>query len=386
MIIARVIQGVGGGVLPLAFGIIRDEFPKDKVGGAVGITAALLAVGAGLGIILAGPIVDALNYHWLFWIPMFMVIIAAVAAHLTIPESPVRTPGHISWGAALLLSGWLTASLVAVSEAPSWHWLSVPVVGLAVLAVLLAVAWVIVELRSSEPLIDMRMMRLPAVWTTNLVAMLFGIGMYSLFAFLPEFVQTPSSAGYGFGADITKSGLFLLPMTVTMFVFGLVSGRAARVFSSKIVLLVGAAISVVPLAILTVDHRQPWVIYLVMGLLGAGFGLAFSAMSSLIVESVPPSQTGVASGMNANIRTIGGSLGAAVMASIVTSHSQAGGLPRESGYTHGFVFLTIAGIAAAIACFAIPRGRLVPDQSQAELAHAELAILAAGTVTGDEPE
>src|ERR1700709_2692135 len=79
MIIARVIQGVGGGMLPLAFGIIRDEFPREKVPGGVGTIAALIAVGGGFGIVLAGPIVDSLDYHWLFWFPLIVLVIATLA-------------------------------------------------------------------------------------------------------------------------------------------------------------------------------------------------------------------------------------------------------------------------------------------------------------------
>ena len=93
MIVARVIQGVAGGMIPVAFGIIRDEFPADKVPGAIGALASLTAVGGGLGIVLAGPIVNALDYHWLFWLPMILTVIAAVSAVLFVPESPVRTPG-----------------------------------------------------------------------------------------------------------------------------------------------------------------------------------------------------------------------------------------------------------------------------------------------------
>src|SRR5580692_2889429 len=104
---SRIIPNATGGMLPVAFGIIRDEFPADKVTGAVGIIAALTAVGAGLGIVLAGPIVDALGYHWLFWLPLILTVVAAVSAVLFVPESPVRTPGRISWVPALLLSGWL---------------------------------------------------------------------------------------------------------------------------------------------------------------------------------------------------------------------------------------------------------------------------------------
>ena len=94
MIVARVIQGVGGGVLPLAFGIIRDEFPRGE-GRRRGRRRSRRSPrsAAGLGIVLAGPIVDALDYHWLFWLPMILTVAAAIAAVLFVPESPVRTPG-----------------------------------------------------------------------------------------------------------------------------------------------------------------------------------------------------------------------------------------------------------------------------------------------------
>jgi EmrB/QacA subfamily drug resistance transporter len=388
MLVGRVIQGIGGGVLPLAFGIIRDEFPRDKVPGAVGVIAALAAAGAGLGIVLAGPIVNALDYHWLFWIPMIMLAAAAIAAKVVVPESPIRVPGRLSWSAAVLLSGWLVALLVPISEASLWGWGSARVVGLLVLAVVLAVAWVVLESRSSHPLIDMRMMRIPAVWTTNLVALLFGVGMYATFAFLPEFLQTAPSAGYGFGVSITQSGLILLPASAAMFALGIASGRLSKRYGAKAVLVGGALISIVTFVLLTVAHAHQWEIVLAMIVEGVGFGLAYAAMSNLIVAGVPPEQTGVASGMNANIRTIGGSIGAAVMSSIVTSSAHGGGLPTESGYTHGFALLTLATVAAAGAAMLVPgtvRGvsRALSDR---DLPHAELGLLAAGTLVGDQSE
>ena len=389
MIIARAIQGVGGGVIPLSFGIIRDEFPREKVASAVGVIAALLAVGGGLGLVLAGPIVNALDYHWLFWIPGILVAAAAVGTYVVVPESQIRTPGRISWLAAVLLSGWLVALLVAVSEAPSWGWGSSKVIALIAAAIVLAVAWVWVELHSVQPLIDMKMMRIPAVWTTNLVALLFGVGLYSVFAFLPEFLQTPKSAGYGFSASITESGLIVLPMTVTMFIFGTLSGPLSKRFGARAVLIAGSLVSVPSFVIMAFAHADIWEIVIAMLLLGCGFGLAFSAMSNIIVDSVPSNQTGVASGMNANIRTIGGSIGAAVMASIVTSDALPSGLPKEAGYTAGFTMLSVAMLLAALAGVLIPQIRRQRDahqQEQASMAHAELAIVAAGTIVGDESE
>ncbi len=382
LILARAIQGIGGAVLPLAFGIIRDEFPAVKVAGGVGIVAAMAAVGGGAGIVLAGPIVNHLNYHWLFWIPLIITVIAAVAAHFFVPESPVRTPGKISWLAAVLLSAWLVALLVGVSEAPTWGWGSPKVIGLIAAAVVIGVVWVMVELRSREPLIDMRMMRLPAVWTNNLVAFLFGIGMYSVIGFLPQFLQTPKSTGYGFGASIIQSGLYLLPLTVTMFIFGMLSGRLAAAIGSKAAVIIGSCFSAVSYLMLAFAHTQPWEIYLASTLLGVGLGLAFSAMSNLIVQAVVPSQTGVASGMNANIRTIGGAVGAGIMSSIVTSTLLHSGYPSASGYTRGFAFLAAMTVIAIIAAIFIPTATSTAAGTDHEhhLQNAELAMVAGGTI------
>jgi EmrB/QacA subfamily drug resistance transporter len=390
MIGARVIQGIGGGVLPLAFGIIRDEFPTEKISGAVGITAALAAVGAGLGLVVAGPIIDALNYHWLFWIPMAIVLVTAVAAHRYVPESPIRSSGPISVAPALLLSGWLVALLVALSEAPTWGWVSLQVIGLLAAALMLGVAWVVIEKRSASPLIDMEMMRRPAVWTTNLVALLVGVGMYSVFAFLPQFLQTPPSAGYGFATSVTRSGLILLPASVTMFAASLTAARLARKVGAKAVIVSGSAIVAIALALMAVAHTSELDFLVADAIFGIGVGLAFSAMSALIVAAVPPEQTGVASGMNANIRTIGGSVGAALMASLVTSHLRPDGLPAVSGYTHGFTVLAGALVLAALAGVLIPRNThhvpLLAHGDHHALGHPELGLVAAGTLVGDEPE
>jgi EmrB/QacA subfamily drug resistance transporter len=385
LIIARVIQGIGGGVLPLVFGIIRDEFPPEKVSGAVGMAAALTAAGGGLGIVLAGPIVDSLDYHWLFWIPMIVVSICAVAAAVVIPESRQKTPGPISVVGGVLLSGWLVALLLAVSEGSEWGWGSGKTLGLIAVAIVIAIFWYRSESTSRAPLIDMQMMRLPAVWTTNLVALLFGAGMYAAFAFMPGFVQAHrAGVGYGFDASVTESGLFLLPLTVFMFLFGMVSARLAERFGAKAVLLAGAAISAVGYGMLAFAHSEKWEVFTASAIVGVALGLGFAAMSSLIVVAVPPEQTGVASGMNANIRTLGGSIGSAVTATIVTAGAIAG-LPKESGYTNGYAVLAGFGVLATIAVLLIPAKRRTAGV-HVDMPHAEMALVAGGTLFGDDSE
>jgi EmrB/QacA subfamily drug resistance transporter len=380
MIVARVIQGAGGAVMPLAFGIIRDEFPREKVTAAIGIAAAMLAVGGGAGIVLAGPIVGALDYHWLFWIPLFMIVVAAGATYLVVPESEVRTAGRVNWWAAVLFSGGLVALIVAISEGQLWGWVSVRTTALIGLSIVLGVIWVRVELRSAQPLIDMRMMRIPAVWTTNVVAALFGAGLYASIGFIPQFLQTPQSTGYGFGASVTASGLYLAPQTATMFVSGIISARLSVRFGAKHVLLAGCLVSVVPFGMLAFAHSQPWEIYVACAVLGFGFGLGFAGMPNIIVSAVRANEVGVASGMNANIRTIGGSIGAAVMASIITSTLARDHYPTEAGYTHGFAFLMVVAVFATVACLFIPSTRRRAGPPAHVVEHAETAIVAGATL------
>src|SRR3954470_15117529 len=214
LIIGRVIQGAGGAILPLAFGIIRDEFPRRRVAGGIALISAILGIGGGLGIVLAGPIVDAFSYHWLFWFPLILVVVATVMTVLFVPESPIKVPGRINWAGAALLSAWLVCLLVGISEGSSWGWLDGRTLGLFVAAAVLLVAWIANEQRADEPLVDMAMMRIRGVWTVNAAAFLVGAGMYSSFVLIPLFTEMPSAAGYGFHASVTQAGLFMLPSTV----------------------------------------------------------------------------------------------------------------------------------------------------------------------------
>ncbi|MCU1552230.1 MAG: transporter [Glaciihabitans sp.] len=368
LILARVLQGLGGAVFPLSFGIIRDEFPGERVATAVGAMSAVIAVGSGVGVVLAGPIVAALDWRWLFWIPAIVSTITAALAHFIVPESPVRPGGRINWTAATLLAGWLVALLLPLSEASQWGWSSPLTISLLVLSAVLLAAWIAFEARSSNPVIDMRMMRRPAVWTVNLVALFFGGTMFAIFAFLPQFSQTPTSAGYGFGVNITGAGLLMLPMLVTMAIGGFVSGPLSKRIGFKTQLAVGASLVAVSALALAFFNTEAWQVALEAGVFGLGIGFVYSSMTSLIVQAVPSGQTGAASGMNANIRNIGGAIGTAVMTTIVTSHPQASGLPTASAYSTAFLVMGLIAVVAVAVSAAVPSANRVARVSRLELA------------------
>src|SRR5436309_3350182 len=180
-------------------------------------------------------------------------------------------------------------------------------------------------------------MRLRGVWTTNLAAFVFGFGMYSSFVLVPEFVELPPSTGFGFGASVTEAGLFMVPATLGMLVAAPIAGRLSSTVGSKVPLLLGAFFSCAGFVILGVAHSSHWEIYLAMSVMGIGIGFAFASLANLIVEAVPGHQTGVATGMNTIVRTIGGAIGSQVSAGIVTATLAAGRLPSEKGFTIAFV-------------------------------------------------
>jgi len=355
LIAARFVQGAGGGIFPLAYGIVRDEFPADKVAGGIGMLSAILGIGGGLGIVLSGVIVEHLDYHWLFWMPLVAVVAAGLATWRFVPESPVRTPGRVNWLAAALMTIGLSAVLLAVSQTTSWGWVSGKTLGLAGFGAAVSLLWIRVEVRSREPLIDMTMMRVRGVWTTNAAAFLLGAGLYASFVVFPQFAQLPKSTGFGFGASVVASGLYLLPATIGMTILGLRAGPISARFGSRNALLAGTLFATASFTMLALAHEHPYELLVAAALLGIGIGLSFAALGNLIVQAVPAGQTGVASGMNNVMRTLGGALGGQLSATFIADH-MAKDLPTVTGFTETFLMATGFLLCCFVAGLLVPKG------------------------------
>lgn len=355
MIIGRIVQGFGGAVFPLSFGIVRDEFPPEKRAGAIGLMSAIMGIGGGVGIVVTGPIMDHLSYHWLFWIPMVVCVVTATASWFCIPDSPVRVRARIHWLGGALLSFGLVGVLLALSKGEAWGWGSAKTIGLFLAGVAFLVLWVVAESRAAEPLVDMKVMRLRGVWATNLGGLLVGFSMMTGMLLVPRFLQEPESTGYGFGTSVTVSGLHVLPLAFAMLLIGPMAGVIDKRFGSKLGMVAGCLLMAAGFGFLVIAHTQTWHILVAMFGIGIGIGLAMSAMANLIVGAVPIEQTGIATGINAIARTIGMSCASAISTTLLTANIGIDGLPLERGFVLTFVCAAIAALVALGVTMIVPR-------------------------------
>jgi len=364
LIIARAVQGAAGAIFPLSFGIIRDEFPRERVGAALGLLSATFGVGAGLGLVLSGVILQSLSWHWLFWIGAVPVVIALVLVWRLIPESPIRTPSRFDAPGVLTLSVGLGLLLLGLSEGEHWGWLSTLTVGCFVVSLLVLALWCWVETKVADPMMDMRIMRQRAVFWTNVLAVVVGFSMYGTYLLMPTLVQLGSGlppqeralVPYGFGGSVVMAGLYLMPATIMMLIIGPLGGALEPRVGARWLTFVGLAAIGTAAFILTVAHSQPWQLVLAIGVLGVGVGLVYAMLAKLIVDAVAPQVTGVAMGMNTVMRTVGGTIGAQMSAAFLTTFTVSGTLlPAEKGFTLTFLLAGIVAMVGLTAVFLVPK-------------------------------
>ncbi|MEV8517198.1 MFS transporter [Dactylosporangium sp. NPDC051484] len=356
LIVARVVQGVAGGLFPLAFGMVRDEMPTRLVPIGISLISSLMAIGFAAGMMTSGPILHAFGYGWIFLLPGLVAALAAVAMLFLVPESPTRSRERVPLLPALLLAGWLVPLLVGVTSAPAAGWISLRALGLIALAVVACAVWAVVEWRLPVPLIDLRMMTVRGVWSANVVALTTGLAMFAGFTFYPQFSQVPRSEGYGLGASVIEAGHITLPQTVGAFALGFLVPMVARRIGTRQVVVAGSLLTAAGAGMAAYFHDETWQMYVVSGLTGVGVAAVYACLANAVVAAVRPDQTGAVTGMNANIRTIGGAFGSAIAATLIAARTGPTGYPAEQGYVNVFTFIMMAAVLAAAAGLLIPSG------------------------------
>ncbi len=383
LILGRAVQGAGGAIFPLAFGIIRDEFPRERVASSIGLISSTFGIGGGVGLISAGLLVDHLSVPWIFWSSLVFTAIAAAATWRFVPESPVRTEARIDYGGGALLTLLLATGLLGVSQGNAWGWTSGRVLGLFALSAIFTALFVAYEKRVQDPVIDMDLMKQRAVWSTNLAAVAVGFAMFGSYILIPQLAEASKDTGYGFGLSTTGAGLVLLPSALVMLFAGPMSGYLGTRFGSRLPLAIGTGSAGVAYILLSTTHSSIYLISLWALFMGIGIGLAFAAMANLVVQAVPAEVTGVATGVNTIMRSIGGAVGAQIAASMLASDSILGGqYPAESGYSHAFLMTGIVAFVALAITGLIPVGRGIKETMAAEEAQEREDLVAARRTVG----
>ncbi|MFK0296574.1 MFS transporter [Streptomyces sp. NPDC090442] len=359
LLAGRALQGAGIGVIPLAITTARDSLSRERGQRTVAMLSITTAAGVGLGYPLTGLIAQGVGLRAAFW---FGTVISAVSfviglrvlprtGHL--PRRPLDVPG------ACLLSSGLAGLMLVLSEGGTWGWASTELLGLLALSVVLLAAWTVHELRCAHPLIDLRVARHRSVVVANLVIAVMGVAMYLLMSLVTRLAQTPVHTGYGFGASVAVTGLALLPFSVTSVVASRAQRRLSRHLSPRAVLALSCLVCLGALVFFTLAHSALWQLFVAMGMAGLGIGCAFAVIPQLIVLAVPATETGSAMSFNQVLRCVGYTIGSALSATVLQSHTAAGQLlPTAGGYSAaGLVGVLSAAAAVLLALVLSPRHR-----------------------------
>ena len=342
LLVGRGLQGIGLGLVPLAIATARDALPADRARSAIALLSVTTVAGIGLGYPAAGLITEGWGLAAAYWFGALVAALALAAGLATLPSTRTRPARRVDLTGATLLGIGVTGLLLALAQGPVWGWTTS--LAIAAGAVLVLAAWARSELRSTSPLIDLRLVGNRSVLTADLTILCGGVGMYLLLSLVARFVQTPTTTGYGFNSSVVVAGLVLVPFSVASFAASRVTATLIRRVPASYLLAGGFAFVAAAITGFLVAHQAMWQILLVMAVAGFGVGGVFAANPTLIVASVPASETGSAMSFNQVLRNIGFSVGSALAGVILSVHTPAGAtFPALSGYR-------VAAVVAAVMC------------------------------------
>ncbi|GAB3581515.1 MFS transporter [Calidifontibacter terrae] len=362
VIVGRSLQGFAAALVPVGISIMRDELPREKVGGAVALMSATLGIGAAIGLPLSGYIYANFDWHALFWVSAAGALVMLIAILVIVPESSIRAPGRFDMVGALLLSAALVCFLLAVSKGGDWGWASETTMLSFVAAAVFVALWLPWELRTSNPMVDLRTASRRPILLTNIASVLIGLSMFVNLISTTQLLQLPKGTGYGFGLSVLDAGLCVLPAGLMMVLMSPVTAAITRRWGGKYSLLIGAAVLGGSYIVRVFLTGSVWQVALGSVLSSTGTAIAYAAMPNIIMANSPISETAAANGFNALLRAVGTSTSSAVVAAVLSTvvidfHGQA--LPTIEAFQYIFWIAAAAGLASALVAVFIPSGRTV---------------------------
>ncbi|MCA0157444.1 MFS transporter [Tsukamurella sp. M9C] len=366
-LIGRGLQGLGIGAIAVGISILRDIVPAVRLGSAVGTMSASLGVGGALGLPFAASIARHVSWHALFWACTLAAVACGAAILRSVPEGPADPGGSFDAIGTVGLTAVLTFVLLPLSKASEWGWTDPLTLGLFAAFLVTGAAWWRYELRIPNALIDVRTLLYRPILLTNAASIATGFAFYAMQMMPIQVLMAPEQTPAGLGLGMVEASLVLMPSGLVMFAFSRVSSWITDRRGARISLAVGAVVIAGGYLVLLLAIAGPWPVGWVWilassALVGAGLGIAYSAMPALIMAVVPVEQTGEANGVNALMRSVGTSMATAVVAMVLTggtvvTATPAGPVetPSAGAYTET-ILLCLAVCAVAVACsLAIPR-------------------------------
>ncbi|WP_086767762.1 MFS transporter [Streptomyces bobili] len=356
MIVGRGLQGMGMGMLPLGIALLRDVLPAEKLSSSIALVSASMGIGGGLGLPIAAAIAQYANWRVLFWGSAGMAVAVTLLIWFLIPYVPAGAKGQrFDLPGALGLAVGLVSLLLAVSKGADWGWGSATTLGLFATAVVVFVAWGFWETRTTDPLTDLRTTARPRVLLTNLASVFVGFAMYASMLVMPQLLQFPEATGYGLGQSMLATGLWMAPGGIMMMFVSPLGGKLTNARGPKFTLVCGALVIAAGYGLSMALMGSAWGLMIVGIVINSGVGLAYGAMPALVMSSVPVSETAAANGFNTLMRSLGTSIGAAVIGVILAQMTTTLGgvsLASEDGFrTALLVGGGLALVSAAIASF-----------------------------------
>ncbi|OMI36662.1 MFS transporter [Streptomyces sparsogenes] len=351
LLLGQVLQGVMVGALPLSFILVRKHLPSGESRLAIGVVMALFTGGGMVGTLFAGPIAEGLSWHWMFALPTIAIIATTLVLTRLMPHDPPSPSDHgIDWPGMVLLSGTLLTFMFGLVKTTGAGLPPLAVGAIAVAVAALTTGWVVVERRAASPMVDLGMLAKPAMWHSCVLTLVITAG-FGMVAFLLPQLFAVSADGYGFAADTTEIGLFLLPGAVAGAVSDSVGGIAARRFGLRAVLIVGAVVTAGTMVALVSLHTAEWQLVLAKVLAAIGAGLGTTALLTRTATAVGTRDTGIATGLLVVTRVIGVAVGSQVAGAILDAGADSTtGRPAESAFVTGFA---VAGLVAALSLLVV---------------------------------
>ncbi|WP_087132162.1 MFS transporter [Microbacterium esteraromaticum] len=358
VIIGRGLQGATTGVVPLGIAIMRDVLPPERLGTSVALMSATMGVGGAVGMPVAAFLAQNADWHALFWLAAGLGAIGAVLVLLVVPDDVLLSPGRLDLLGVLGLAVGLTGLLLYVSRGAEWGWTAPVPLACLLGGVVVLLVWGWYQLKTTDPLLDLRVAARPAVLFTNIAAICMGFALFASNVTFPQLLELPTATGSGLGLDMFSAALVVATSGVVMMVISPLSGFLERTVGPRPLFTVGTAAIVLAFFFVLLWSSEVWHLIVANLLIGVGIGFSFAAMPMIIMRAVPSHETGASNGLNALFRSVGTSAASAVMGAVLASMSiQVDGIavPTRSAFEICFWLAIIVGIIAFVLTFFIPR-------------------------------